>query len=141
MKQIMLNLFWALAVCSTLNLQVSTICAQATVVTYQGRVTSNGTNFTGAGQFKFVLVTSTNNNNTATATANVSGGFVTTYTVTFAGNGYLAAPAVTISGARTLSQSSATRSDGLSRTRTSAGSGAPPACNASAANSVQYNRV
>ncbi len=34
--------------------------AQISAFTYQGRVTDNGTNFTGAAKFKFVLVTSTN---------------------------------------------------------------------------------
>ena len=72
--------------------------AQNTLVTYQGRVTSGGTNFSGAGQFKFALVTSTNTAATATATANLSGAFVTSYTVTGGGNGYVTAPAVTITG-------------------------------------------
>ena len=73
--------------------------AQNTVFTYQGRVTDNGTNFNGSGQFKFALVTSTNANHTATATANApSGGFITGYVVTAGGNGYVAAPTVTISG-------------------------------------------
>jgi hypothetical protein len=68
------------------------------VVTYQGRVTSHGTNFTGAGQFKTVLATSTNNNHAATAIANLSGQFVTSVTVTFGGNGYVTPPAVSFSG-------------------------------------------
>jgi len=73
--------------------------AQNALFTYQGRVTSNGTNFTGTGQFKFALVTSTNFNHQATATANPpSGGFVTIVNVTFGGNGYASPPAVTISG-------------------------------------------
>ncbi len=71
---------------------------QNTVVTYQGRVTNNGTNFSGTGQFKFALVTSTNNNHTATVTANLSGPFVTSYTVTRGGNGYVSPPTVTITG-------------------------------------------
>ena len=36
--------------------------AQSTVFTYQGRVTDNGTNFNGGGQFKFALVTGSNAN-------------------------------------------------------------------------------
>ena len=72
--------------------------AQNTVFTYQGRVTANGTNFSGVGRFKFALLTSTNANHTATATANApSGGFITGYTVTSGGNGYAIAPVVTIS--------------------------------------------
>ena len=62
--------------------------AQGTTFTYQGRVTDNGTDFTGAGQFQFALVTSTNFNHTATATANPpSGGFITGYAVTSGGSG------------------------------------------------------
>jgi trimeric autotransporter adhesin len=84
---------------SILNFQPATAFAQGTAFTYQGRVTDNGTNFTGLGQFKFALVTSTNANHTATATANApSGGFITGYSTTFGGNGYLTAPAVTVFG-------------------------------------------
>jgi len=72
--------------------------AQNTTFTYQGRVLDNGTSFTGVGQFKFAMVTSTNANQTAAATANISGTFVTTYTVPFGGNGYVSPPAVTIFG-------------------------------------------
>src|ERR1043166_973784 len=83
---------------STLNFQPSTLYAQGTMFTYQGRVLDNGTNFNGNGLFKFALVTSTNTSRQATATANVNGGFVTSYKVTDGGNGYGAAPAVTVSG-------------------------------------------
>jgi Chaperone of endosialidase len=84
---------------SILHLLPATAFAQGTVFTYQGRVTVGGTNFTGAGQFKFALVTSTNANHTATATANTpSGGFITGYTVVDGGNGYVTAPAVTVFG-------------------------------------------
>ena len=73
--------------------------AQNTVFTYQGRVTANGTNFNGTGQFKFALVTSTNFSRQATAVANPpSGGFITIINVTSGGNGYVTPPAVTISG-------------------------------------------
>src|SRR5262245_41243679 len=76
-----------------------TAFGQETVFTYQGRMTANGTNFSGAGQYKFALVTSTNSSHAATATANPpSGGFITIINVTFGGNGYVGAPAVTISG-------------------------------------------
>jgi endosialidase-like protein len=75
------------------------LLAQDTVFTYQGRVTGNGTNFTGAGEFKFALVTSTNLNHQATAIANPPiGGFITTINVTYGGNGYTAPPIVTIAG-------------------------------------------
>lgn len=84
-----------------LNSQCSTALAQNTLFTYQGRVLANGTNFTGAGQFQFALVTSTNLHQTATATvaaAEPSGGYITGYTVTAGGSGYVAVPAVTIFG-------------------------------------------
>ena len=72
--------------------------AQGTMFTYQGRVLDNGTNFTGGGQFEFALVTSSNTSATATATANRTGQFVVSYNVTSGGNGYVTAPAVTVSG-------------------------------------------
>ncbi len=72
--------------------------AQNVTSTYQGRVTSGGTPFTGAGQFKFALVTSTDASATATATAMLVGQFVVTITVNAGGNGYVTPPAVTISG-------------------------------------------
>src|SRR5207248_10823141 len=94
-----LNFLAVLLLLSTLHLQLSTLHAQSTVFTYQGRVLDNGTNFNGAGLFKFALVTSTNPGRQATATANVNGGFVTSYNVTGdGGSGYSTAPAVTISG-------------------------------------------
>src|SRR2546423_14946188 len=92
-----LNLLQVLLLLSTLHSTFSTLFAQNTVFTYQGRVLDNGTNFTGTGQFKFALVTSTNTSRQATATANVNGGFVTSYNVTDGGNGYSTAPVVTIS--------------------------------------------
>ncbi len=73
--------------------------AQNTVFTYQGRVTDNGTNFNGAGQFQFALVTSTNLSHMATGTANApSGGYITGYSIISGGSGYLTAPAVTVTG-------------------------------------------
>jgi hypothetical protein len=72
--------------------------AQSTVFTYQGRVTDNGTNFNGSGQFQFALVTSTNFNLQATATANLSPPFVTSYNLLSGGSGYTNAPTVTVSG-------------------------------------------
>ena len=72
--------------------------AQNTVLTYQGHVTDNGTNFAGTGQFKFALVTSTNYNHQAVATPNLNGPFVTSYNLIASGSGYVSAPTVTISG-------------------------------------------
>jgi len=87
-----------LALFATLNAQLSTVFAQGTAFTYQGRVLDNGTNFSGAGQFKFALVTSTNTSSQATAKANLTGQFVTSITLVNGGNGYVTTPAVTISG-------------------------------------------
>jgi hypothetical protein len=82
----------------TFSAQLCTAFAQGTAFTYQGRVFDNGTNFEGAGQFKFALVTSTNTSSTATANATVSGRFVTLIDVTFGGNGYVAPPAISLIG-------------------------------------------
>jgi len=82
-----------------LILAASSVCAQNTLLTYQGQVQAFSTNFTGIGQFKFALVTSSNANSTATATsAPPVSGFITTITVTSGGSGYATAPAVTITG-------------------------------------------
>src|ERR1017187_10026075 len=86
------------AMLALLNAQPTTAFAQGTAFTYQGRVTDNGTNFAGTGQFKFALVTSTNYNHQATATANLSGSFVTSYNLISGGSGYVSAPTVTVSG-------------------------------------------
>jgi hypothetical protein len=80
--------------------------AQSTEFTYQGRVTDNGTNFTGTGQFKFSVITYSNLNVTATA-ANAQiiapGGYGTgtvipPITLINGGSGYLTPPTVTIPG-------------------------------------------
>ncbi len=87
---------------SNLNLQLSTAHAQGTAFTYQGRMLDNGTNFNGAGQFKFALVSSTNLSSQATATANMGGSspfeFVESYTIVSGGSGYTTAPTVTVAG-------------------------------------------
>jgi hypothetical protein len=92
---------FALAILATLHFAIEQCTAQA-AFTYQGRVTANGTNFNGLGQFKFALVTSTNTSRTATAMANMGGvppnQFVGSCTVTFGGSGYVTAPSVNISG-------------------------------------------
>jgi hypothetical protein len=103
MKTKLARLIGALALLAilTFNLQPSTCFAQSTSFTYQGRMMDNGTNFTGAGQFKFALVISSNANQTATAAVGVgqpSGGYITGYQVIGGGSGYVTAPAVTVSG-------------------------------------------
>jgi trimeric autotransporter adhesin len=81
---------------------INTLAAQNTMFTYQGRVTDDGTNFNGSGQFEFALVTSTNTSSQATATP-VMGGtspheFVNDFDLLNGGSGYVTAPNVTISG-------------------------------------------
>ena len=76
--------------------------AESVQVTYQGLVQSGGTNFNGAGQFKFALVTSTNTSRHATATA-IMGGvapnrFVSSCIVNDGGSGYTGSVSVTFSG-------------------------------------------
>src|ERR1700704_1980671 len=93
MKSINYRLFFILLCASVVAAR-----AQSTSFTYQGRVRVSGTDFSGAGQFKFALVTSSNVNHRATATANLSGQFVVSYNVTFGGNGYVSAPVVIVSG-------------------------------------------
>jgi len=95
----MKNKLKLLAICHLLWAVSQSAHAQGTVFTYQGQVLDNGTNFNGTGQFQFALVTSTNVASQAGATANPpTGGFITAINVTFGGNGYTTAPAVTISG-------------------------------------------
>ena len=89
--------FITLATLLAASLHLSAL-AQNIVVTYHGRVTSNGTNFTGAGQFKAVVATSTNTSAPATATAARTGQFVTSVAVTAGGNGYVTPPAVSFAG-------------------------------------------
>ncbi len=83
---------------SLLNAAAPDANAQNTVVSYQGHMTDNGTNFNGAGQLKFALVTSTNASQPASATAVVTSGFVTSISVVNGGNGYVVAPVVTLTG-------------------------------------------
>ncbi len=67
------------------------------ILSYQGRVTANGTNVDGTGYFKFAMVDGGSNTaNQATATAAVNNGFITGFTVTSGGGGYSSPPAVTI---------------------------------------------
>ena len=83
---------------ATLKFQLATVLAETTVVTYQGRVTTNGTNFNGQGLFKFALVISTDSSSQAYAHAQLTGTFVTSCIVDDGGNGYTTPPAVTFSG-------------------------------------------
>ena len=114
------------------------------VMTYQGRVASGGTNFSGTGQFKFALVSGgTSAAAQANASATVFFGFVVQIAVTSGGAGYTAAPAVTItdssgSGAFAIAQIANGQVTGI--TVTDAGSGysaspsitiAPPTVNLS----------
>ncbi len=89
--------FCLLAVASALVALTTTIQAQA-IFTYQGHISDDGSNFTGAGQFKFALVTGTNLSVQATAVATNTSGFITGIGVVNPGHGYTTAPAVTING-------------------------------------------
>jgi len=72
------------------------------ILSYQGRMQSQGTNFTGMGQFKFALVDGgVNTSQTARAFASVAGGAVVGFTIIDGGAGYLDIPRVTITGAGT----------------------------------------
>lgn len=66
---------------------------------YQGRVSVQGVNFSGPGQFKFALVDAgTPFGSTATATATVDGDAVTAVNVDSSGANYLEPPFITFSG-------------------------------------------
>jgi formylglycine-generating enzyme required for sulfatase activity len=91
----------ALTLLAAFNAQLSTARAQNTTFTYQGRVLDNGSAFTGTGQFQFALVYPSPNQQ-AVATP-IMGGlppfeYVNGFTIGPFGFGYLAAPAVTITG-------------------------------------------
>ncbi len=134
-----------LALCLALVVQEFHALAQVPhVMTYQGRVASGGTNFSGTGQFKFALVSGgTSAAAQANASVTVFFGFVVQIAVTSGGAGYMAAPAVTItdssgSGASAIAQIANGQVTGI--TVTDAGSGysaspsitiAPPAVNLS----------
>ncbi len=69
------------------------------MISYQGRISVNGTNFDGTGAFRFALVDGgTNIARQATAAANLTGQFVTSVTVTDGGGGYTSAPPVGFTG-------------------------------------------
>jgi hypothetical protein len=113
-----------LALACTLNFNWA--AAQNSVISYQGLVTDNGSNFTGAGQFEFALVTSTNVGVQATAVATNTSGFITGIRVVNPGKGYTTAPTITVSGGGgSGATASATVSGGkvASITVTDAGSG------------------
>ncbi len=66
-------------------------------IPYQGRITANGVNFTGTGQFKFAIYQhATGNYTPAATTAVVNSGFITSVTIVSGGSGYSAA-GVTVS--------------------------------------------
>ena len=68
-----------------------------TIITYQGRLSAAGTNFTGTGQFKFAFLThGTNMARQAAASVTLTNGSVANLTVTDPGAGYTTAPAVII---------------------------------------------
>lgn len=87
---------WILIVLSLLTTSRAAVPATMNV---QGRVTVDGTNFTGTGQFKFALLGySDAETRQATATAVLTGTFVTSVNVGDGGLGYVSAPAVSFTG-------------------------------------------
>ena len=66
------------------------------VLSYQGKVASGGVPFEGVGQFKFALLAPSGSG--ASAVASLSAGSVASLSLVSGGSGYLAAPAVRISG-------------------------------------------
>ena len=104
------------------------LCADVPqTIHYQGKVSVDGTPFDGTGHFKFALVDGgTENVANAQAEAIVNNGFVTAIIILDGGNGYLAAPSVTITGGGgSGAQATATITDGVvtAITVTTAGSG------------------
>jgi hypothetical protein len=73
--------------------------SSSVLVSYQGRVKSGGSDFSGTGRFKFALVTGTSLNRQATATATVTAGFLIGITIVDGGSGYVTAPVITITDA------------------------------------------
>ena len=104
MKTRLTHRLGALALLALATLQLTTARAQNTAFTYQGRVTVNGTNFTGVGQFEFALQVVTNTSRQATALPNLIGnppqslGSVFSCGISDGGSGYVTAPAVTFTG-------------------------------------------
>ncbi len=100
MKSTHIALLW-LVILTAFKLTCSTVNAQNTVFTYQGRVTDNGTNFTGTGQFQFALVAGIPNV-TASAVAVMGGTAPNEYVAGLGGlqggSGYVTAPTVTLTG-------------------------------------------
>jgi hypothetical protein len=87
-----------LTVITALTAAVGALAQVPSIINYQGRLSVGGSNvFNGPGQFKFALVNGgTNLNWQATAVATVSGGYLTTITVSDGGHGYAETPAVTV---------------------------------------------
>ncbi len=86
-------------ICAALVLSVFSLRAQVPqMISYQGRVLTNGTAFSGTGLFKFALVNGgvTNIGAQATATANVIGGVIASFNVINQGSNYVTTPLVTI---------------------------------------------
>ena len=93
------------ALCALALVTASLLHAQDFIpeaIHYQGRAFVNGEAFTGTGQFKFALVDDGQQNVVqATAIATITGGFLTSITVTDGGFGYSLAPEVSIPGSAT----------------------------------------
>ncbi len=88
----------------------SALAQTPSLLNYQGRVSVNGTNFHGTGQFKFALVDGgVDQTQQATATRNIFNGVILNIFVNFGGSGYTSVPEVHIidstgSGAEAIAQ-------------------------------------
>ena len=89
-------------VITTLLTVTHSLYAQGTAFSYQGHVFDNGTNFTGAGLFKFALVTSTNTATRVTA-GNLAGTLPASQLSGTLGNGQLANSSITVNAGTGLS--------------------------------------
>jgi hypothetical protein len=107
-----LKLF-SLFVITTLLADTSVLAEIPSLINYQGKISVQGTNYNGTGQFKFALVgTSVNTSVPATGTITVVNGFVVGASITNGGSGYATAPSITINGAGSGAQLVATVSSG-----------------------------
>ena len=101
-------LFVSVGLCGLASAEIPSL------LNYQGRIIVNGTNFDGAGQFKFSLVDGGSNTaHQATAIARASGGVITSMTVSFGGSGYLSAPRISIADAGSGALATAVLSNGI----------------------------
>ena len=106
-RKIVISIIFALLANQILLAEVPSL------INYQGKISVQGTNYNGTGQFKFALVgTSVNTSVPATGSITVVNGFVVGASITNGGSGYATAPSITINGAGSGAQLVATVSSG-----------------------------